>query len=100
VSLLRTVAELTGVNLEPNGLYVIPGDPAALRRAIVFLLDHPEERARLGAAGRRAVERLMTVDQFAERMRTVVEQARAASAKPEPGRRSQVALNSVLPTRS
>jgi glycosyltransferase involved in cell wall biosynthesis len=100
VSLLRTVAELTGVNLEPNGLYVIPGDPAALRRAIVYLLDHPEERARLGAAGRRAVERLMTVDQFAERMRTVVEQARAASTEPGPRCRSQAALDSIHPSKS
>jgi len=73
VSLLRDVAEEADVPIEPNGFYVPPKDPAALRRAIAFLLDHPEHRARLGAAGRRAVERLMTVDQFAERIAQVIE---------------------------
>jgi len=74
-SLLRRFAELEGVLLEPNGLYVPPGDPDALRRAIVYLLDHPDERARLGVAGRRLVERLMTVDHFTRRMADLVEQA-------------------------
>ena len=45
-----------GHPVEPTGFYVPPADPEALRQAIVYLLDHPEERARLGAAGRRAVE--------------------------------------------
>ena len=73
VSLLRNVADEEDVPIEPNGFYVPPKDPAALQRAIVFLLDHPEERKRLGAAGRRAVERLMSVDQFAERIARVVD---------------------------
>jgi glycosyltransferase involved in cell wall biosynthesis len=75
-SMLRIVAGQAGVDIEPNGLYVPPGDADALRRAIVYLLEHPEERSRMGAAGRRAVERLMTVDQFADRLRELVEQAR------------------------
>jgi glycosyltransferase involved in cell wall biosynthesis len=79
-SLLGPLAELEGVHLEPNGLYVPPGDPDALRRAIVYLLDHPDERARLGAAGRRLVERLMTVDHFTRRMGDLIEQACAGSA--------------------
>src|SRR4051812_21852616 len=72
-SLLRDVAEEADVPIEPNGFYVPPKDPDALRRAIVFLLDHPEDRARLGTAARRAVERLMTVDQFADRIARVIE---------------------------
>ena len=44
-SLLRRIAELEGVRVEPNGLYVPPGDPDALRRAITYLSDHPDERA-------------------------------------------------------
>jgi hypothetical protein len=36
------------------------------------LLEHPDERQRLGAAGRRAVERLTTVDQYAHRLRQLV----------------------------
>ncbi len=73
ISLLRNVADEEEVPIEPNGFYVPPKDPGALQRAITFLLDNPEERARLGAAGRRAVERLMTVDQFADRIGRVVE---------------------------
>jgi glycosyltransferase involved in cell wall biosynthesis len=73
VSLLHDFAEEEGVPLEPNGFYVPPKDPEALHRAIAFLLDNPDHRARLGAAGRRAVEHLMTVDQFAERIARVVE---------------------------
>jgi len=78
VSYLRELADRYGIRLEPNGLYVPPGDPAALRRAILYLLDHPEERRRLGMAGRRTIERLLTVDQFADRMRTLAFQAYAA----------------------
>jgi glycosyltransferase involved in cell wall biosynthesis len=84
VSLLHTIAEQQDVTLEPNGFYVPPRDADALRRAIVYLLDHPDERARLGAAGRRAVDRLMNVDCFAERLRALVEQACAAPPAPAP----------------
>jgi len=72
ISLARTLAEDSGVDLEPNGFYVPPGDAASLRRAIDYLLDHPEERARLGSAGRRLVEALFTVDDFASRMAELV----------------------------
>ena len=41
-----------------TGVHVPPRDPAALARALGALLDHPERRAQLGAAGaRRARER-------------------------------------------
>jgi glycosyltransferase involved in cell wall biosynthesis len=73
---VRTLASQYGLEVEPTGMYVPPADPEALRKAIVYLLDHPEERARLGAAGRRTVERLFTVDQFGERLRALVDQAR------------------------
>jgi glycosyltransferase involved in cell wall biosynthesis len=87
VSLLRTLAEEADVDFEPNGFYVPPRDPDALRRAIRYLLDHPDERARLGAAGRRAAERLVTVDQFAARLDRLIEGAcapPAARAAPRP----------------
>jgi glycosyltransferase involved in cell wall biosynthesis len=79
-SLLRRFAELAEMQLEPSGFYVPPGDAAALRRAIGYLLENPEERARLGSAGRRTVERLMTIDQFVERMNDLVDEACAARA--------------------
>jgi glycosyltransferase involved in cell wall biosynthesis len=81
--LLHVFAAAHDLPVEPNGLYVPPGDPEALRRAITYLLEHPEERARLGAAGRRAVESLMTVDQFAGRIGRLVREA--ADALPAAG---------------
>jgi len=78
-SLLRLVAYESGVNPEPTGFYVPPGDPAPLRRAISYLLDHPDERARLGTAGRRTVEKLLTVDLFAERVRAIVLEGRGSA---------------------
>jgi glycosyltransferase involved in cell wall biosynthesis len=77
--LLGDVASQAGVDLEPTGFYVLPGDPDALRRAIVYLLERPDERMRLGQAGRRTVERLVTVEQFGERLRSLVEEACAAA---------------------
>jgi glycosyltransferase involved in cell wall biosynthesis len=48
-----------------EGLYVPPGDPAALREAIDHLLRHPDEAARMGAAGRAAVIERHRLDDFA-----------------------------------
>jgi len=80
VSLLQMLAATSGVELAPNGFYVPPDDPAAIRRAIVYLLDHPAERARLGAAGRRAVEELLTLDHFVEHFRRLIHAAHNAGA--------------------
>jgi glycosyltransferase involved in cell wall biosynthesis len=71
-SMVRSLAEVAGVEVEPTGFYVPPDDPAALRRAIEHLLAHPDERRRLGEAGRQTVERLLTVDHFAERIQQLV----------------------------
>ena len=78
MSLLRAIAREAGEEIRPNGFYVPAGDPEALRRALVYLLDHPSERRRLGESGREAVERFMTVGQFAARMAVLVDQARVA----------------------
>jgi glycosyltransferase involved in cell wall biosynthesis len=51
-----------------EALLVPPGDPAALRDAIVRALDRPE----LGAAGRARVEREYTSRHFAERLAAVL----------------------------
>lgn len=80
-SLLRQAAASAGIELEPNGFYVPPNDPGALRRAIEYLLDRPDERARLGAAGRRTIERLADLDQYVARLSTLVNEA-AGSTRP------------------
>jgi glycosyltransferase involved in cell wall biosynthesis len=56
-----------------TGLEVEPGDPAALRRALRWLLDHPEEGRRMGEEGRRRMLASMTVEHWARRMAALVE---------------------------
>jgi glycosyltransferase involved in cell wall biosynthesis len=43
--------------VEPGstGLLAAPGDPASLARAVLWMLDHPEEAAEMGAQGRERV---------------------------------------------
>jgi len=81
--LLHEFAERCGIAMQPTGFYVLPGDVAGLRRAISYLLERPDERRRLGEAGRRAVEELATVEQFGQRMRALVEDAAAVRVAPE-----------------
>jgi hypothetical protein len=47
-----------------NGLLVPPGDPAALRAAVLRLWHDPDECDRLGANGRRLVEQEHTLEQW------------------------------------
>jgi glycosyltransferase involved in cell wall biosynthesis len=79
ISLLRALATRAGVSMQPTGFYVPPNDPWALRKAIVYLLDHPQERRELGAAGRRVVEELLTVEHFGERLAALLAEAHAAT---------------------
>jgi glycosyltransferase involved in cell wall biosynthesis len=73
---------------EAAGLLVPPGDPEALAVALGRLLDRPELRARLGAAGRRRVQERFTwraaaagtADWYRERIRAV----RGGAQPPEP----------------
>jgi glycosyltransferase involved in cell wall biosynthesis len=56
-----------------TGFYVQPGNPAELRRAIEYLLDNPKRSTALGQNGRKMVETLMRVEQFAERIKQIIE---------------------------
>lgn len=56
----------------PTGFYVAPGDPDELRRAIQYLLDHPDIAEELGRNGRRVAESLFTLDAFAARFAAVM----------------------------
>jgi glycosyltransferase involved in cell wall biosynthesis len=58
---------------------VTPGsDPAALREAIVRLVDHPDEAAERGRAARRHIEESHTTSRFAERLAPVIRSLRNA----------------------
>lgn len=59
-------------DIGPTGIYVPPGDVAALRQAITHLLEHPAEAATLGANGRQLVERIYTLDQYVTRIAALI----------------------------
>lgn len=63
-----------------TGVLVPPGDPAAMRAAIVRLLADPGERARLGRNARDAVERRHGLDDYASRLDAVTKGAVHAPA--------------------
>jgi len=70
-----------------TGVHVPPREPPALARALAALLDHPERRAELGAAGVRRARERFAHEQVARATREVyreVVMARAAA----PARRS------------
>jgi glycosyltransferase involved in cell wall biosynthesis len=55
------------VENEVTGLVVPPNDPASLRHAIQWLLDHPSERAAMGERGRKRVSERFTWPAVVER---------------------------------
>jgi glycosyltransferase involved in cell wall biosynthesis len=55
-----------------TGLFVPPGEPAALREAILSIWDHPTELKRLGANARQAVQQSMNLDLYVERVAQIV----------------------------
>ncbi len=66
-------------SLDPGAAVTVPcGDSAALREAVLRLVDHPAEALVLGAAGRESVLRERTLDQFVAR---IAETCRAAEAR-------------------
>jgi glycosyltransferase involved in cell wall biosynthesis len=71
-----------------TGLEVPPGDAAALRRAIRWLLDHPEDGRRMGEEGRCRMEGSMSMELWVRRMTAVVDGLLPPGADPSgPGRR-------------
>jgi len=63
---LPGIAEL--IEPEVTGLLVPPGDPSALAAALERLIRHPQERARLGAAGESRVRTRFTLEAGIERL--------------------------------
>jgi glycosyltransferase involved in cell wall biosynthesis len=55
-----------------EGIYVTPYDARSLREAIAHLIDNPAEAERLGAAGRLAVERHHTLDNYVSQVAEIV----------------------------
>ncbi len=59
----------------PTGFYVKPGDSAELRKAISYLLAHPQLADELGRNGRRVFEAMMTLDTFTANVTQVIQSA-------------------------
>jgi glycosyltransferase involved in cell wall biosynthesis len=55
-----------------HGLYVPPGDPFALREALVYLWEHPAEADRMGRAARAAIEERFTLEHFVHGLGSVL----------------------------
>jgi glycosyltransferase involved in cell wall biosynthesis len=68
----RTSGQQDVIEHNVNGIYVPPNDTHALRAAIVALLDHPEEAARLGENARKTIESAMSLDLWVRRISEVV----------------------------
>ena len=64
-------------HIQPGETGLVASNPADLAQRLTYLSDHPEERARLGAAGREAVRRKYTLDAM---MQQYLQLYRAAGA--------------------
>jgi glycosyltransferase involved in cell wall biosynthesis len=69
----RTQGQVDLVQEGVTGLYVPPGDPAALRDAILKLWNTPELAAQMGRNARSVVEEGFTLDQFVGDMKNIVQ---------------------------
>jgi glycosyltransferase involved in cell wall biosynthesis len=65
-----------------NGLYVPPGDVAALRAAIERLIADPELNQRMGQTGRQLIEADMSLDRYVERLSGFVSEALNTNSVP------------------
>jgi glycosyltransferase involved in cell wall biosynthesis len=68
----QTAGQRDVIQHNVNGVYVPVGDSSALRAAMVNLLQHPEEAARLGANARRTIESTMSLELWVDRLSQVV----------------------------
>lgn len=72
-----------------NGLFVPPGDPAALRSAIERLWNDPEAAEQMGRAGRAFIERHHSFDSFVSNIRALVDETLEEKQQQELERRQR-----------
>ncbi|BAN01770.1 glycosyltransferase family 4 protein [Ilumatobacter coccineus] len=68
----RTIGQTDVIVDGDTGVYVPPGDVAALRAAIVRLLEDPDEADRLGSAARRYTTIVADIDVYAQRLAEII----------------------------
>ncbi len=69
----RTAGQRDVIRDGVTGLFVPQGDPGALRDAIRYLWDHPEEAERMGREGRKQVEERNTLESFIGNVKRIAE---------------------------
>lgn len=70
----KTMAQIDVIQPGKTGMLVPPGDPKALREAILHLWEHPEEAERMGKRGREYIEEFHTFDGFCHQVKRMVEE--------------------------
>ncbi len=76
----KTSGQIDTIRHGENGLYVPPGDPVALREAILHLLERPDEAARMGAQARLDIEESMSLKHWASRISGVIRSVNGVQA--------------------
>jgi glycosyltransferase involved in cell wall biosynthesis len=67
---------------ESGGMRVPAGEPGALSRALVWLLQHPNQRAEMGRYNRRLVESEMSWDSVAQQLEAIYDTVLSRRASP------------------
>src|SRR5262249_7303930 len=67
-----------------TGMLVPPGDVQALREAIEYLWNHPQEADRMGSEGRRRAESVFSLTQFVMNVRQIVDDVIKGGRTPIP----------------
>jgi glycosyltransferase involved in cell wall biosynthesis len=85
----RTAGQQDVIVEGETGLYVPPGEPLALRQAIIWMLGHPAEARAMGANGRRLIEERMSLEAYVQGLAASVSELLAEG--PQAGARPAVA---------
>ncbi len=78
----RTTGQTDTIREGVNGLYVPPGDAAALKAAIERLLGNPAEADRMGKQAREDIEAGLGLDHWVERIAYVIRALHAERSRP------------------
>lgn len=88
----RTRGQVDVIQEGVTGLYVPPGDPAALRKAILSLWNDPQRAWKMGRDARAYIEKYHTLEMFTSTVRSAAEASLEGHAAPDSFWEKQSAL--------